>query len=252
MRAGSQALAAGILALAAGCAAPPSEAPPPVPEAEAAPGRPGWSMDSANGCRVWNGNPHHGETVRWSGACPRGLAEGQGRVEWAWTETGGPRRSVAEGDFVAGRLHGRGRVVTADGSVREGSFVEGRMSGQGRAEFATVAAPVPATPSPRTSVLARGYAVSYVGDWKDGRPHGDGVMVFTNGSRYDGTWRQGLPEGIGSFWTADGRRIDGVWRRGCAIDFAAPRSLRDQGPEVCRDSLRIEFHPAAASPVSSR
>jgi hypothetical protein len=41
---------------------------PPV-DIQAAPGHPGWSVDSRMGCWVWNGQPALNETVTWSGSC---------------------------------------------------------------------------------------------------------------------------------------------------------------------------------------
>jgi hypothetical protein len=67
--------------------AQPRPAPPPA-ESRAEPGRPGWKVDARNGCWVWNADPQPGETVTWSGRCPRGPAQGQGRGEWRWTEGG--------------------------------------------------------------------------------------------------------------------------------------------------------------------
>ena len=42
-------------------------APPPVVVLPAA-----WSIDAANGCKVWNARPRENETVTWSGACRDG------------------------------------------------------------------------------------------------------------------------------------------------------------------------------------
>jgi hypothetical protein len=54
----------------------------------------------------------------------------------------------------------------------------------------------------------------YEGDWKDGKEHGRGVLVFVNGDRYEGEFRDGKPHGRGVYVTADGDRYEGEWKDG--------------------------------------
>jgi len=61
------------------------------------------------------------------------------------------------------------------------------------------------------------------GEFKDGKQHGRGVRVFTNGSRYEGDFKDGKREGYGVEVYADGGRYEGGWKdnvfegRGVAI-----------------------------------
>ncbi len=50
------------------------------------------------------------------------------------------------------------------------------------------------------------------GEFKDGKQHGRGVRVFSNGARYEGDFKDGKREGHGVEVYADGSRYDGEWK----------------------------------------
>jgi len=37
----------------------------------------------------------------------------------------------------------------------------------------------------------------YVGEWKDGKRHGKGIMTHPEGAQYIGQWKEGVPNGEG-------------------------------------------------------
>lgn len=154
---------------------------PPAPESVAQPGRPGWTVDSRNGCWVWNPNPQPSETVTWSGACPRGPAEGQGAGEWRYTENGQPRVARFSGPRREGRMEGRGTYTDANGNRYEGEWRDGRRHGRG------------------TQTWPNGSR--YEGEWRDDRPdgYGEGYNAAQR-AWFRGTWVGGCHRG------ADGRR----------------------------------------------
>jgi hypothetical protein len=41
----------------------------------------GWILDASAGCKVWNPHPQPNETMRWSGACANGMAQGRGAAQ---------------------------------------------------------------------------------------------------------------------------------------------------------------------------
>ena len=47
-----------------------------------------------------------------------------------------------------------------------------------------------------------------------GRRHGDGLMVFANGDRYEGNWKKGDIDGEGTKTFADGSVYSGHWKKG--------------------------------------
>jgi len=44
----------------------------------------------------------------------------------------------------------------------------------------------------------------YIGNWEDGKPNGQGTMVWLDGSKYVGNWEEGKPMGQGNYHKADG------------------------------------------------
>lgn len=78
MRRGLIALSALALSLAAGSAA--AQAPLPRPDPSGA--DPHWVRDPATKCLVYTGSPIQGGSVRWSGPCVNGVAEGGGTLVW--------------------------------------------------------------------------------------------------------------------------------------------------------------------------
>ncbi len=52
----------------------------------------------------------------------------------------------------------------------------------------------------------------YVGELKDGQPHGQGTFIWPNGEKYVGEWRNGQRNGFGRFFWADGNKYDGQFR----------------------------------------
>ena len=54
----------------------------------------------------------------------------------------------------------------------------------------------------------------YTGHVKDGKVHGVGVCVYTDGSRYQGDWKAGLKCGRGTHSFASGDQFEGEWENG--------------------------------------
>lgn len=62
-----------------------------------------------------------------------------------------------------------------------------------------------------------GYATgqsSYLGDFFEGRRHGNGEAVYADGARYDGQWQRGRWNGRGKLSFADGSSYEGEFREG--------------------------------------
>jgi S1-C subfamily serine protease len=54
----------------------------------------------------------------------------------------------------------------------------------------------------------------YVGEWKDGKKHGQGTQTYAPGHKYVGQWKNGKRHGQGTFFFADGRKYVGEWKDG--------------------------------------
>jgi MORN repeat len=125
----------------------------------------GWITDTSVGCQVWNPHPQPGESIRWSGACANGFAQGRGAAQWF-------RNSLPfetdEGEWRAGRQAGYGTQVWPSGRY-DGELVDGEPHGHG--------------------VMAV-QGARYEGDFHNGRPNGAGTLTNGSGS-FRGTWTNG-------------------------------------------------------------
>jgi hypothetical protein len=52
----------------------------------------------------------------------------------------------------------------------------------------------------------------YVGEYKDGEYHGQGTYTFSDGRQYVGEWKVGRKNGQGTFTWADGAKYVGEWK----------------------------------------
>ncbi len=161
-----------LMALLCAAAGPPPEAERIVPGERA-----GFVTDGAGGCWLWAGGIRAGAqdlTANWSGACPDGPAEGQGRGEIRWREGGVLRAMIFEGTLRGGKSEGKGRltitagkdvVAVQDGQFRNDLFVSGRVE-------------------------LPGAGIVYEGGWARAHPEGHGRLIV-NGRIIEGRWRNG-------------------------------------------------------------
>lgn len=176
-------LVAALALLLAAAAGPPPEDQRLVPG-----GRAGFVTDGAGGCWIWVGGIPAGAealTAGWSGPCPEGPAEGEGRSDTRWRAAGRDRQMLFEGTLRAGKAEGPGRlthldngqpIATEEGQFRNDHFVGGRMT-------------VPAT------------GLVYEGGWRATGPQGQGRATI-RGQVFEGEWENGclrLPQGWMSF-----------------------------------------------------
>jgi hypothetical protein len=163
-----------------------AQTPPAPPEAQRlVPGRQdGYLVDAQKGCWVWTGGMRAEDTeltVRWSGNCPQGPAEGAGRAVTSWRQRGQLREMVFEGTLRGGKAEGHGAlahledgdpVVLESGEYREDYLVSGRIE----------------IPGP---------GLVYEGGVRRGQPQGEGRLTL-QGRRFEGQWQNGclqLPDG---------------------------------------------------------
>ena len=123
--------------------------------------------------------------------------------------------TVYQGEWLAGKMHGRGVLTLADGGTYEGEFFEGRKHGYGKFKDTE--------------------GVEYEGLWADDRYHGEGRYVTQKGNVYEGKWNFGSlnegkittqdwvyegqlaymsPSGVGVTTYDDGRIYAGYWYQG--------------------------------------
>ena len=74
-----------------------------------------------------------------------------------------------EGNFNMNRFHGKGKLTYSDGGIYSGEFEMGAKNGRGK---------------------FKRNDLSYEGEWKDDKPHGNGI-INKNGKKYKTIWRYG-------------------------------------------------------------
>ena len=123
------------------------------------------------------------ETVSWSGGCGAdGRATGQGVAESTWDD----KVERAEGDYVGGRLNGRGVLTMPDGGRYEGEVRDGKPDGRG------------------VLTMANG-ASRYEGEFRDGKPNGFSTYSWPSG-KLTGTWTNGCGrDGLRTAWVGTTR-----------------------------------------------
>ena len=105
---------AALLALSAPAAAQTDE-----PKPDLSGNDPHWIEDTVRQCWAANPHPEGNESISWTGACEGGLISGPGTLTWSQN---GRVTGRDEGTFKDGRLTGRGRIISADGTSYEGDF----------------------------------------------------------------------------------------------------------------------------------
>jgi len=45
----------------------------------------------------------------------------------------------------------------------------------------------------------------YVGDWKDNKKHGYGILIYDNRDKYEGNWKNDNRHGKGTYWVCIGK-----------------------------------------------
>src|ERR1700688_4975309 len=85
----------------------------------------GWITDKHQ-CRVWDPEPRSNESVSWDGACPGGVAQGKGVLQWYRNDKPTDR---FEGNYTDGRPDGQGVYLWINGNRYEGSFKAGLPDG---------------------------------------------------------------------------------------------------------------------------
>lgn len=160
--------------------------------------------------------PPDGEVIaRYDGQLVAGRFHGQGRLQTTRTTA-----CVNECTdlFVA---HGRvARSIMLSGSWRDGFLVfDAAVTGgyafddgesyEGRIAFDPTRGPVPSGPGRWTGADAS----TYIGEFVDGLRDGTGTLTSPDGATYTGAWSLGRRHGQGVATWPDGARYEGAWER---------------------------------------
>ncbi len=92
-----------------------------------------WLLDTQTGCRMWDWHPEPHDRAVWTGACPLGLKEGRGVVQWY---EHGQRIDRFEGTYRLGKREGFGRYDWNEHDTFEGHYAADLPDGFGTARIA--------------------------------------------------------------------------------------------------------------------
>ena len=143
---------------------------------------------------------------------------------------------IYEGDFVDGDFSGHGKMTYASGSVYDGAWVGGKWSGKGSytvkegakalvyksdnwsdAGFADTLTRFDGEYTDEGKMVAFSFTATrlterYEGEKNfKGQPHGEGKMIYADGSTYEGGWAYGKWYRQGTYKTADGKTYVGYF-----------------------------------------
>ncbi len=165
-------------------------------------------------CKVHNPYPQPNETVTWSGQCVNGFANGKGTVQWYQN---GKKTDVFVGNFYNGKMHGKGKVVYANGGFYEGDYFNGNLHGKGKMTWEN--------------------GITYQGDWKNGKTHGKGKLILPNGDIFEGNFINNKINGKGKYIWANGSTYIGGYKNDEKNGYG---KLTLQRSNTIIDRLKIE------------
>ena len=142
-----------------------------------------------------------------------------------------PDGSLYIGEFVNGKMHGKGKWVFADGTSYVGDWVNNQRTGKGSLTFAD--------------------GNYYDGDFVAGAFHGYGKLTFADGSVYVGQFSKNNFDGKGKIIYTDGEVKEGYFENGKFVGVDKPDSFDDSGeidvsPELLRKFMNEGAVPSTA------
>ncbi|MEZ4965608.1 MAG: caspase family protein [Saprospiraceae bacterium] len=166
-----------------------------------------------------------------------------------------PDGSKYEGHFVNSKFDGQGTFHFANGDQYVGTFKENYPDGQGTRTYANgheetgeweqgefvgssliesgkVGCTQGDCENGKGTYIYKEGSAKYVGDFKNGMPHGYGICNYANGDRYRGEWLEGAFGGKGTLFLHDGTVVNGYWRGGEYTGKEAPADYQPAAPVV--------------------
>ena len=134
----------------------------------------------------------YGNDDKYEGDFVNGKLQGRGTLTW------GPKSKWAgdkyEGGWVNGKQQGKGIYTYGNGDKYEGDFVNGKMQGRGTLTW-----------GPKSKWTGD----KYEGDWVNDKQQGKGIFTYGNGDKYEGDWINGKQQSRGTFTYGNGDKYEG-------------------------------------------
>ena len=182
---------------------------------------------TAQGCKVYHPPLSFGNRVTWSGNCSSGYAQGEGIAKWY---NGNEHTSSYQGNYVEGKLNGKGRIdweiiTNCDFDYYEGELKDSDVMGRGIFHYTDgniydgVFTP---KGKPTKAVFTWGagnesYSDRYEGEFLNGKKQGKGVYSWGEysqwaGDVYEGEYKNNKQHGYGVYTEGNGTRYEGQWK----------------------------------------
>ncbi len=181
--------------------------------------------DIQSGCIIGNCQDGRGtfayvDGSKYEGTFVNGKLDGHGK--WHY-----PNGDVYIGMFKNNFVHGVGTLYEKKGTVLSGNWEQGEYIGERFSSKGQEGCVTGDCFNGRGTYIYKDGFAKYVGNFINGRPHGDGICYFSNGERYTGEWAVGSFNGIGTLFMQDGGEVTGIWRNG-AFEAYMPTENKQQ------------------------
>ena len=189
--------------------------------------------DASTGCAVGTFHSQPDLSVRWTGPCVGGKAQGRGVAEWS---DGSKFQSRSEGEYRAGLREGRVITTTADGTRFEWEYRGGMANGRCITVKPNGDWYDDRCADDQFNGLSKDHFANgdrYYGDYRDGKMTGHGVYSWKDGRIYDGDFVDGKKTGRGKMVFQDGSWYNGEWRQD---------KFEGEGVEVFDDGAYYQGH----------
>ncbi len=139
-----------------------------------------------------------------------------------WGTFTNPMGEKYVGTFRQGLRHGKGTLYFSDSTFITGDWIEGEYMGNSRIEPGRVGCIAGNCTDGRGTYIFKDGVAKYVGEFRNGLPHGEGVIYYANGERYVGQWANGNFDGKGTLVFADSTEVSGFWKAGTYLGDKEP------------------------------
>ena len=189
-----------------------------------------WHADQMHGQGIYDF--HNGD--KYQGAFQKGKIEGYGTMFY---KSG----SIYEGEWRDNQKEGKGKYTKYDGRSIQGEWYAGELvNSRSHTAQSTANRPVHNQVGQRQDRGEFTYrdGSRWVGELRNGKPWGEGILYYANGDRYEGGWAKHAPHGRGVMYYPSGQAFGAEWVYGVPKQrIDAGQSFRDDTPiAVDRDS----------------
>lgn len=148
-----------------------------------------------------------------------------------------PVGNIYEGNWVNGKLNGKGKATQFNGDTYEGDYSDSKREGQGTYTFKT--GDVYFGHFANNSINGKGKrnfpnGNIYEGDWVNGIMEGQGIYTVKNGNYYSGEWKNSKQNGYGKeFVKATNVTREGTWKDGILVNSTTAVTSPSKGSDTC-------------------